>query len=130
MNTITVFYDNSPYTLRWLRALIWAKKEFVDKGYGITFHGPSSFIPRYDTIVLLLQVRRKCRIMSVIKILLRRTGGCLKIFIIRKDIEKEFKAVICDCVQAICSSHSVTLDYVFQDINDISDTLPEGRTEL
>ena len=51
------------------------------------------------------------------------------VFIIRKDIEKEFKEVIGDCIASICSSHNVTVDYAFQDINDIPGTLPEGRTK-
>ena len=51
------------------------------------------------------------------------------VFIIRKDIEKEFKEVIGDRIAAICSSHNVTVDYAFQDINDIPGTLPEGRTK-
>lgn len=51
MKEISVFYDNSPYTLRWLRALVWSKNEFVDKGYRVIFNGPSSFIPRYDKMV-------------------------------------------------------------------------------
>ena len=51
------------------------------------------------------------------------------VFIIRKDIEKEFKEVIGDRIAAICSAHNVTVDYVFQDINDIPGTLPEGRTK-
>ena len=50
------------------------------------------------------------------------------VFIIRKDIEKEFKEVIGDRIAFICSSHNVTVDYAFQDINDIPGTLPEGRT--
>ncbi len=51
------------------------------------------------------------------------------VFIIRKDIEKEFKEVIGDRIAAICSSHNVTVDYAFQDINDIPGELPEGRTK-
>ena len=51
------------------------------------------------------------------------------VFIIRKDIEKEFKEVIGDRIASICSSHGVTVDYAFQDINDIPGTLPEGRTK-
>ena len=51
------------------------------------------------------------------------------VVIIRKDIEKEFKEVIGDRIASICSSHNVTVDYAFQDINDIPDTLPEGRTK-
>ena len=51
------------------------------------------------------------------------------VFIIRKDIEKEFKEVIGDRIASICSSHNVTVDYAFQDINDIPGTMPEGRTK-
>ena len=48
------------------------------------------------------------------------------VFIIRKDIEKEFKEVIGDRIASICSSHNVTVDYAFQDINDIPGILPGG----
>ena len=51
------------------------------------------------------------------------------VFIIRKDIGKEFKEVIGDRIASICSSHNVTVDYAFQDINDIPGELPEGRTK-
>ena len=51
------------------------------------------------------------------------------VFIIRKDIEKEFKKCIGDRIAAICNSHNVTVDYAFQYINDIPGTLPEGRTK-
>ena len=44
-------------------------------------------------------------------------------------IEKEFKEVIGNRIASICSSHNVTVDYAFQDINDIPGTLPEGRTK-
>ena len=51
-------------------------------------------------------------------------------FIIRRDIEKEFKEVIGDHrIASICVSHDVTVDYAFQNINDIPRTLPEGRTK-
>ena len=51
------------------------------------------------------------------------------VFIIRKDIEKEFKEVIGDRIAAICADHQVTVDYAFQDSNDIPGTLPEGHTK-
>ena len=35
------------------------------------------------------------------------------VFIIRKDIEKEFKEVIGDRIASICTSHDVTVDYAF-----------------
>ena len=41
------------------------------------------------------------------------------VFIIRKDIEKEFKEVIGDRIASICSSHNVTVDYAFQDKYDL-----------
>ena len=47
------------------------------------------------------------------------------VFIIRKDIEKKFKEVIGDRIASICFSHNVTVNYAFQDINDV----PEGRTK-
>ena len=51
------------------------------------------------------------------------------VFIIRKDIENEFKDVIGNRIEAVCKAHSVTVEYVFQDINDIPGILPEGRTK-
>ena len=50
------------------------------------------------------------------------------VFIIRKDIEEEFKEVIGNRIAKICEKYDVTVDYAFQDINDIPGTLPEGRT--
>ena len=46
-----------------------------------------------------------------------------------KDIEKEFKEAIGDRIASICSAHNVTVDYAFQDINDIPGELPAGRTK-
>lgn len=51
------------------------------------------------------------------------------IFIIRKDIEEEFREVIGSRISAICAEHNVTVDYAFQDNNDIPGELPEGRTK-
>ena len=41
------------------------------------------------------------------------------VFIIRKDIEKEFKEVIGDRIASICSNHNVTVDYAFPRISTI-----------
>ena len=41
------------------------------------------------------------------------------VFIIRKDIEKEFKEVIGDRIASICSSHNVTVDYTFKMYTDM-----------
>lgn len=51
------------------------------------------------------------------------------VFIIRKDIEQEFKEVIGNRITSICSTHNVTVDYAFQNINDIPGILPKGRTK-
>ena len=51
------------------------------------------------------------------------------VFIIRKDIDEEFKEVIGNSIAKICEKYDVTVDYAFQDINDIPGTLPEGRTK-
>ena len=48
------------------------------------------------------------------------------IFIIRKDIEDEFKKVIGNRIADVCAKHSVTVNYAFQ---DISGNLPEDRTK-
>lgn len=54
------------------------------------------------------------------------TGFNHVVFIIRKDIEKEFKEVIGDHIASICSSHNVNVDYAFQDINDIPGDLRQA----
>lgn len=51
------------------------------------------------------------------------------VFIIRKDIEEEFKEVIGDRIASVCSAHNVTVEYAFQDLRDIPGALPEGRTK-
>lgn len=51
------------------------------------------------------------------------------VFIIRRDIEKEFKEAIGDRIADICKRHNVTVDYAFQDIKDIPGQLPKGRTK-
>ena len=51
------------------------------------------------------------------------------VFIIRKDLEKQFKKVIGDRISDVCANYNVNVDYAFQDINDIPGTLPEGRTK-
>lgn len=51
------------------------------------------------------------------------------IFIIRKDIETEFKEVIGNRIASICAKYDVTVDYAFQYMNDIPGELPEGRTK-
>ena len=51
------------------------------------------------------------------------------VFIIRQDIEDEFKTVIGNRIADVCAKHSVTVDYAFQDIHDIPYILPEGRTK-
>lgn len=51
------------------------------------------------------------------------------VFIIRKDIEHEFREVIGDRMEAVCAEHDVTVGYAFQDLNEIPGQLPEGRTK-
>lgn len=51
------------------------------------------------------------------------------VFIIRKDIEKEFKEIIGNRITSICNALNVTVDYAYQDLNDIPAALPEGRTK-
>ncbi len=51
------------------------------------------------------------------------------IFIIRRDIEEEFKEVIGDRIAAVCADNGVTVDYAFQDIRDIPGELPKESYE-
>ena len=51
------------------------------------------------------------------------------IFVIRRDIEAEFREVIGDRIASVCAVHGVTVDYAFQDLRDIPGQLPEGRTK-
>ena len=50
------------------------------------------------------------------------------VFVIRKDIEAEFREVIGDRI-AVCAAKGVTVDYAFQELNDIPGQFPEGRTK-
>ena len=51
------------------------------------------------------------------------------VFIIRKDIEDEFKSVIGNRIETICKEKNVEVAYAFQDLNDIPSSLPLGRTK-
>lgn len=51
------------------------------------------------------------------------------IFIIRRDIEKEFKEVIGNRIGEICNSRGVKVEYAFQAIDDIPGQVPEDRTK-
>ena len=51
------------------------------------------------------------------------------VFVIRKDIEAEFREVIGDRIAAVCAAKGVTVDYAFQDLHDIPGQFPEGRTK-
>ncbi len=53
------------------------------------------------------------------------------IFVIRKDIEKDFREIIGDRISAACAERGVTVSYAFQDLRDLPKpfTLPEGRTK-
>ena len=49
------------------------------------------------------------------------------VFIIRKDIEAEFKKIIGDRIASICAEHGVSVVYAFQDLHNIPGAFPEGR---
>lgn len=53
------------------------------------------------------------------------------IFIIRKDIEADFKEVIGDRIEAVCNAHGVEVAYAFQSMDALPDgvSVPEGRTK-
>ncbi|MBQ8136958.1 MAG: nucleotidyltransferase [Clostridia bacterium] len=53
------------------------------------------------------------------------------VFVIRKDIEKEFHEIIGGRIQEMLKPANVKCDYVFQSLDDLPEgfTLPEGRTK-
>lgn len=53
------------------------------------------------------------------------------IFVIRKDIESDFRERIGNRIEKICETLKVEVAYAFQDINDVPAgfTVPEGRTK-
>lgn len=51
------------------------------------------------------------------------------IFIIRRDIEEEFKEVIGNRIKEVCNRLGVKVEYAFQSIDDIPGQVPEGRTK-
>ena len=52
------------------------------------------------------------------------------VFIIRKDIEDDFKVIIGERIEKICKEIGVEVDYTFQSLDDIPEgvKVPEGRT--
>ena len=51
------------------------------------------------------------------------------IFIIRKDIEADFKEVIGDRIEKVCAEHKVEVAYCFQDPKNIPGDFPPERTK-
>lgn len=51
------------------------------------------------------------------------------IFVIRRDIEKDFYERVGNRVEAVCRSLGVEVLYAFQDLNDVPGVVPEGRTK-
>ena len=51
------------------------------------------------------------------------------IFIIRHDIEADFREVIGDRIEALCEPLGVEVHYAFQELDDVPIPVPEGRTK-
>ena len=51
------------------------------------------------------------------------------VFIIRKNIESDFKERIGDRVERLCERLGVEVAYCFQDLNNVPGTVPAGRTK-
>lgn len=51
------------------------------------------------------------------------------IFVIRKDIEKDFMEVIGNRIEKICAAKDVEVAYAFQSLDDIPGEIPEGRSK-
>ena len=68
MREIMVFDDGSNYTLRWLRSLVWARKEFREAGYVVHFWNGMTLAPRklrknaeftYEDMVNIIHIQRQ-----------------------------------------------------------------------
>lgn len=53
------------------------------------------------------------------------------IFVIRKDIEKDFREVIGNRIEAVCTAKGVSVAYAFQALDTLPQgiTVPKGRTK-
>lgn len=51
------------------------------------------------------------------------------VFVIRKDIEADFRERIGDRVERICAEKNVEVQYAFQNLSDIPGDVPKGRTK-
>lgn len=51
------------------------------------------------------------------------------IFVIRKDIESDFRERIGNRVDSICENKNVEIAYAFQDLNNVPGEVPAGRTK-
>ena len=51
------------------------------------------------------------------------------IFVIRKDIEADFRERIGNRVESICKKLNVEIAYAFQDLNNVPGEVPEGRAK-
>ena len=51
------------------------------------------------------------------------------IFIIRHDIEKDFREVIGDRIERVCAPLGVEIAYAFQELSDIPGEVPDGRVK-
>ena len=51
------------------------------------------------------------------------------VFIIRKDIEKDFRERIGERIEKICAQRGVEVCYAFQDLKNVPGNVPEGRTK-
>lgn len=51
------------------------------------------------------------------------------IFIIRRDIEADFRAVIGNRIESVCAPLGVEIEYAFQALDNIPNDVPEGRVK-
>ena len=58
-----------------------------------------------------------------------RAGFDRIVFIIRRDIEADFREVIGNRIEAVCGSLGVEVAYAFQELENVPVPVPEGRTK-
>ena len=95
--------------------------------YDIDYHGGRNRLPVWRRIKQLAKMGKHGEIIMDYSIYDAKEAGFDKVvFIIRKDIEEEFKAVIGDRIRK-----HIDVEYVFQELSDIPEgfQVPEGRTK-
>lgn len=99
MKNVVVAYDGTLYTYKWVKTLMWAKKQFVSKGYNIQYVNFSSFFPIGNNAKKQIDALLCCKSIDIIMLAFHHSTATLYN---RKDLDKiEILKCLrnkCDCI--------------------------------